>query len=83
MQWVLMALSVFLSAFVASSLQFSAMRVIPAANAQPFSALQPVFCAVWSVLILHEALTRGAVIGGALMIGATLLACADKRGKAA
>ena len=46
MQWVLMALSVFLSAFIASALSFSALRVIPAANAQPFMALQPLFCAV-------------------------------------
>ena len=38
-QWALLALSVFLSAFVASSLQFEAQRIIPAANAQPFLAL--------------------------------------------
>ena len=82
-QWGLLFLSVFSSAFIASSMlvrtydsmspqhhlpsfprllthspprtayhrasQFSALRVISAANAQPFSALQPVFAAVGSL----------------------------------
>lgn len=78
MQWLLMALSVFLSAFVASALSFSALKVIPAANAQPFAALQPVFCAMWSMLLLSEPISLGAMLGGGMMIGATLLACADK-----
>ena len=76
-QWVLLALSVFLSAFIAASLQFSALNVLPAANAQPFFALQPLFAALWSQLLLSEPITRGALIGGALMIGAALLACTD------
>ena len=77
-QWALMALSVFLSAFVAASLSFSALRVVSAANAQPFSALQPVHAAAWSLLLLNEPITRGAMIGGAMMIGATLIACTDR-----
>jgi drug/metabolite transporter (DMT)-like permease len=77
-QWALMALSVFLSAFVAASLSFSALSVISAANAQPFAALQPVFVALWSMLLLSEPISRGAIIGGTMMIGATLLACTDK-----
>jgi len=76
-QWLLMALSVFLSAFVASALSFHALQVIPAANAQPFAALQPLFCAGWAMLLLNEPISTGAVVGGALMIGATLLACTD------
>ena len=77
MQWLLIALGVFLSAFVASSLAFAALKTISAANAQPFSALQPLFAAGWSMLLLSEPITRGALIGGGMMIGATLLACTD------
>jgi len=76
-QWCLMALSVFLSAFVASSLQFAACEVIPAANAQPFSALQPPFAALWSLLLLAEPISMGSIFGGALMLIATVLACTD------
>jgi len=79
MQWALMALSVFLSAFVASSLSFAALKVIPAANAQPFAALQPLFCAMWSTLLLSEPISKGALLGGVLMIGATLAASMDGR----
>ena len=77
-QWGLLFLSVFSSAFIASSMQFSALRVISAANAQPFSALQPVFAAGWSMALLSEPITRGAMVGGLAMIGATLLASTDK-----
>lgn len=76
-QWALLVLSVFSSAFVASSLQFKALKVLPAANAQPFFALQPLFAALWSQLLLSEPITRGALLGSTLMIGATLLACTD------
>jgi hypothetical protein len=46
MQWFILAVSVFASAFIASSMQFTALKTISAANAQPFSALQPLFAAV-------------------------------------
>lgn len=78
MQWFLIALGVFLSAFVGSTLQFAAMKTISAANAQPLLALQPLFAAGWSMLLLSEPITKGAIIGGLMMICATLLACADK-----
>ena len=77
-QWALMGLSVFLSAFVASSLQFMALDTIPAANAQPFAALQPLFAALWSILFLSEPISAGAAVGGLLMVAATLLACSDR-----
>ena len=80
MQWIILASGVFLSAFVASNLQFAALRVISAANSQPFSALQPLFAAGWSMLLLSEPITKGAMVGGVMMIGATLLACTDKTG---
>jgi len=80
MQWLFLALSVFLSAFIASSMQFAALKVISAANAQPFSALQPLFAAGWSTLLLSEPITKGAMFGGAMMIVATLLACTDTSG---
>lgn len=82
MQWFLLGLSVFLSAFVGSALQFAALKTISAANAQPFVALQPLFAAGWSTLLLSEPISQGAMLGGGLMIGATLLACTDKSGKA-
>ena len=110
-QWALMALSVFLSAFVASSLQYdapdvtpptaptfkltlartfsltlaltfapryAALNVLPAANAQPFFALQPLFAALFSWLLLAEGITTGSMVGGGLMMLATVLACTDK-----
>jgi drug/metabolite transporter (DMT)-like permease len=77
-QWLLMGLSVFLSAFVGSQLNYVALKVVPAANAQPFSALQPLFAAAWSMLLLSEPISAGSLAGGAVMITATLLACTDK-----
>ena len=41
-------------------------------------ALQPLFAAGWSKLCLSEPISNGALVGGTLMIGATLLACTDK-----
>ena len=34
-------------------------------------------CAGWAMLLLRERVSTGAMIGGGLMIGATLLACMD------
>lgn len=76
-QWALMALSVFLSAFVASALQYEAQAVIPAANAQPFLALQPIFSAVWARLLLGETITAPAMIGGCMQIGGAVIASKD------
>jgi drug/metabolite transporter (DMT)-like permease len=78
-QWGLMALSVFLSAFVTSSLMFNAYTVISAANAQPFTALQMPFAALWSLLLIKEPISISAIAGGSLMLVATLLACTDKK----
>ena len=78
-QWGLMALSVFLSAFVTSSLMFNAYTVISAANAQPFTALQMPFAALWSLLLIKEPISFSAIAGGTLMLIATLLAYTDKK----
>jgi len=80
LQWAILALSVFLSAYVASNMQFTALKTISAANSQPFQALQPLFAAGWSTALLSEPITRGNMIGGVIMMGSTLLACADKTG---
>eukprot|EP00900_Chrysochromulina_parva_P017141 jgi/Chrpa1/25428/Chrysochromulina_OHIO_Genome00023205-RA len=39
---------------LASSLMFNAYTVISAANAQPFTALQMPFAALWSLLLIKE-----------------------------
>jgi len=79
-QWLLMGLSVFLSAFLASHLQFVAMQAVSAANAQPFAALQPLWTALWSALVLAEPISGGSLLGGVLMVGAALLAATDSSG---
>ena len=55
----------------------AALNVVPAPTAQVFAALQPLFAALFSRALLGEPITRGALIGGALMIAATMFACTD------
>jgi drug/metabolite transporter (DMT)-like permease len=64
---------------LASSLMFNAYTVISAANAQPFTALQMPFAALWSLLLIKEPISISAIAGGSLMLVATLLACTDKK----
>ena len=63
----------------ASSLMFNAYTVISAANAQPFTALQMPFAALWSLLLIKEPISFSVIAGGSLMLVATLLACTDKK----
>eukprot|EP00908_Phaeocystis_cordata_P022569 Transcript_4988.p1 GENE.Transcript_4988~~Transcript_4988.p1 ORF type:complete len:524 (-),score=26.68 Transcript_4988:16-1452(-) len=76
-QWALMAGGVCTSGFISASLQFEAMRSLPAAKAQPFAALQPLFAGVFGYMALGEPISMGTSIGGLLMIGAALLGCSD------
>lgn len=62
---------------MAGALQFEALRFIPAAAAQPFYALQPLFAAGWGWLVLHEPLPPSALGCGAVMVGAAVLASGD------
>ena len=73
-----MAAGVFVSGFVSAMLQFEAMRVIPAASAQPFAALQPFFAALFGLVALGEPLTVGTTAGAFIMIGSALLACSER-----
>lgn len=77
-QWALMGCGVFISGFLSASLQFEAMRTITAAKAQPFAALQPLFAGLFGFAALREPVSAGTAVGGLLMIGAALLACADE-----
>ena len=72
-----MAMSVFLSAFVAAGFQYEAQAVIPAANAQPFLALQPIFTAVWAWMLLAEPVAPAALLGGFVQIGGAVIASTD------
>jgi drug/metabolite transporter (DMT)-like permease len=78
-----MALSVFLSAFVAAGFQYEAQAVIPAANAQPFLALQPIFSAAWAYVLLGEPVAPSALAGGVVQIGGALIASNDDTVRAA
>jgi hypothetical protein len=49
---------------LASSLMFNAYTVISAANAQPFTALQMPFAALWSLLLIKEPISFSAIAGG-------------------
>jgi uncharacterized membrane protein len=77
-QWLLMACGVFISGFLSASLQFEAMRTISAAKAQPFAALQPLFAGLFGFAALREPVSAGTAVGGLLMIGAALMACAEE-----
>ena len=72
-QWGLLCSGVFLTSAVSGSLQFEALRTISAADAQPYSALQPVFAGLFAWITLGESVSLGTYVGGALMILAALL----------
>lgn len=74
-----MALSVFLSAFVAAGFQYEAQAVIPAANAQPFLALQPIFTAAWARLLHGEPIPVAAIVGGCAQICGAVIASEDEQ----
>jgi drug/metabolite transporter (DMT)-like permease len=76
-QWIWLVASCLLSGIGGSLLQYSAQATLPAANAQPFYALQPLFAAMWSWLLLDEPLQPSLIAAATLSIGATLLASTD------
>ena len=58
---------------------FSARRAgLAAFRLEALRELQPLFAAGWSQIFLAEPISRGAVLGGLMMVGATLLACTDR-----
>jgi drug/metabolite transporter (DMT)-like permease len=76
-QWARMAASAFMTPFLASSLRFEASKVIPAASAQPFYALQPGFGALWGWLLLGEPVQASTMLTAAVMVGAAAVASTD------
>ena len=77
-EWLLMALSVFLSSFVATSLLMSAQTVLSAASAQPILATQPLFAALFARLLLGEPITHAAMVGGVFITLGGQLASTDR-----
>ena len=74
----MLALSALLSGFLGSLCAFEAQRVLPAANAQPFFALTPVFGGAWACALLDERIDPALAISALVMIGAALLASTDR-----
>ncbi len=52
---------------------FSAMRKIGAANVSLISTIEPVSTVLLSLLVFHETLTQGRIVGGALILAAVIV----------
>lgn len=76
--WGLLLLSVALSGFLGSLLQYEAQRTLPASNAQPFLAVQPLFAALWASIFLRECVQAHLAVSGALIMGGAMLASTDR-----
>lgn len=78
-QWAWLAVSCLLSGLGGSLLHFQAQALVPAANAQPFFALTPVYAAGWTWLILDEPLPPTLLVSACVMIAGALLAASEGR----
>ena len=82
-QWVCICASCCLSGLGGSILHFRAQSIVPAANAQPFFALTPMFAALWSWVILDETVPVSLLLTALLMVSAAVLASTDQSAKTA
>ena len=78
-QWLWTCLSCCLSGLGGSLLHFRAQSLVPAANAQPFFALTPIFAAIWSWLLLDESLPISLLVTAAIMVSGAILASSDTK----
>ena len=76
-QWLLVLLSCVASGVLGSSLQFRAQKTLPAASAQPFFGLQPLFACAWTALFLSEPIAPMQVAAGGLILTGALVALTD------
>jgi len=81
-QWLLVLFTALVSEALSTALQGKGQAIVPASQAQPIFASTPMWTALWAFLIVGEPLYANECIGGAVIIGAVLLAGADSRNKA-
>lgn len=79
-QWTWLAVSCAFSGLGGSLLHFRAQALVPAANAQPFFALTPVYAAAWARMLLDEPLPPELLATAGVMIAGALLAASDRHG---
>ena len=72
MGWVCLLIVGFLHTGVTYCLYFSSLKTLPGQRAAILSYIDPLVAVVVSVVVLHEPLTPGQALGGALILGFTL-----------
>ena len=70
--WMYLLLIGIVHTGVAYCLYFSSLQYVPGQEAAVLSYIDPLTAVILSVLVLHEAMSAGQVIGGAMILGFTL-----------
>ena len=76
-QWGCMAGGVFITSVISSTMQYEALRTLSAVEAQPYSAVQPVFAAIFAWIALGETVSLGTYLGGMLIVIAMAMVSFD------
>ena len=76
-QWGCMAGGVFITSVISSTMQYEALRTLSAVEAQPYSAVQPVFAAIFAWIALGETVSLGTYLGGLLIVIAMAMVSFD------
>lgn len=71
--WLYLLLIGIVHTGVAYCLYFSSLQYVPGQEAAVLSYIDPLTAVILSVLVLHEPMSAGQVIGGAMILGFTLL----------
>ena len=71
--WILLLIVGFLHTGIAYCMYFSSLQHVPGQEAAVLSYIDPLLAVVLSVLVLHEPMNGWQLLGGALILGFTLL----------
>ena len=71
--WILLLIVGLLHTGVAYCMYFSSLQYVPGQEAAVLSYIDPLFAVILSVTVLHEGMSLLQVVGGAMILGFTLL----------